>query len=113
MLIEKKKNIFLNEEFSKITDAERNHCEGPVTYCEALSAVKKMANNKTPGSDGITIEFYKFFWKDICNTLLDSFSYAFIKGELSIDQKRGILTLTPKKDKNRYFLKNWTYCIAQ
>ena len=66
-----------------------------------------MTNNKTPGSDGITVEFYKFFWNDICNTLIDSFNFAFIKGELSIDQKRGILTLTPKKDKDRYFLKNW------
>ncbi len=29
------------------------------------------------------------------------------KGELSIEQKRGIITLLPKKNKTRLFLKNW------
>ncbi len=28
-------------------------------------------------------------------------------GELTIEQKRGIITLLPKKGKNRLFLKNW------
>ncbi len=29
------------------------------------------------------------------------------KGELSIEQKRGIITLLPKTNKNRLFLKKW------
>ncbi len=29
------------------------------------------------------------------------------KGELTVEQKRGIITLLPKKGKNRIFLKNW------
>ena len=28
-------------------------------------ALKEMQNNKSPGSDGITVEFYKIFWNDI------------------------------------------------
>ncbi len=29
------------------------------------------------------------------------------KGELTVEQKRGIITLLPKKGKNRLFLENW------
>lgn len=29
---------------------------------EIVKAVKKMANDKSPGSDGLTVEFYKTFY---------------------------------------------------
>ena len=38
---------------------------------------------------------------------MDSFNYAFAHGKLSPDQRRGIISLIPKKDKNPIFLKNW------
>ena len=64
-------------------------------------------NNKTPGSDGFTIEFYRFFWPAIGLIMVDSFNYAFENGEMSISQKRGIISLIPKKDKDKKYLKNW------
>ena len=51
-----------------------------------------MKNTKALGTDGLTVE---------------SFVYAYSLGELSIDQKRGIIKLLPKKDKILQFLKNW------
>ena len=39
--------------------------------------------------------------------MVDSFNYAFENGEMSISQKRGIISLIPKKDKNEKYLKNW------
>lgn len=36
----------------------------PVNEYKAVSHVlKKMSNNKSPGSDGFTTEFFKVFWK--------------------------------------------------
>ena len=64
-------------------------------------------NNKTPGSDGFTIEFYRFFWNAIDPIMVDSFNYAFENGEMSISQKRGIISLIPQKDKDKKYLKNW------
>ena len=66
-----------------------------------------MKNNKTPGNDGIPIEFYKIFWNQIGKFLLRSLNEAFIKGELSITQKQSVITCIPKGDKPKQFLKNW------
>ncbi len=66
-----------------------------------------MKNGKTPGTDGLSVEFYKIFWQSIKDLVFESFLYAYDIGELSIDQKRGILKLLPKKDKILKFLKNW------
>ena len=55
-----------------------------------------MKNNKSPGSDGIPIEFYKTFWADIHSVLIDSLNSAHETGELSGTQKRGILCLCTK-----------------
>jgi len=38
--------------------------------------------------------------------MIASFSYAFHSGTLSISQKRGIISLIPKKDKDTSLLEN-------
>ncbi len=45
---------------------------------------------------------------DIKNLLTESILYAVNSGELSIEQKRGIITLLPKQNKDRLHLKNWS-----
>ncbi len=39
--------------------------------------------------------------------MVDSINYAFDIGELSVEQKRGIITLIPKTNKTRMILNNW------
>ena len=66
-----------------------------------------MSLNKTPGSDGLPVEFYKVFWSDISDHLLNALNYAYYKGQLSVKQKRGVIKLIPKKDAEPYYVKNW------
>ena len=66
-----------------------------------------MKNKKSPGSDGFSAEFYKFFWKDIGIFLWRSIRYAYQSGSLSDFQRQGIITCIPKKSRDRRFLKNW------
>ena len=73
-------------------------CEGVITENECLLALNEFKNGKSPGSDGFTAEFYKFFWNNLSENLILSLNYAFEKGELSICQKRGIISLLPKKN---------------
>lgn len=44
------------------------------------------------------LEFYRFFWNAIGRIMADSFNYAFENGGTTISEKRGILSLIPKKD---------------
>ena len=82
-------------------------CEGLITEKEVLNVLKNMKNGKSPGRDGYTAEFYKFFWKDIGNFVLESLNKSFTTGELSIAQKQGPITLLPKGNKPRELIKNW------
>ena len=74
---------------------------------EIAESIKKLPNNKSPGTDGISIEFYKLFWHEIKHFLMDSFNYSFRHNILSIDLRRAILTLIPKSGKDIRLLKHW------
>ena len=66
-----------------------------------------MAPNKSPGTDGLPAEFYQVFWKDIEQFLLNALNCTYTNGCLSITQRRGMITLVPKKNKPTNLLKNW------
>jgi hypothetical protein len=100
-------NFFKNETLLRLSNEDREICEGQISIEEIGKALKQLKNGKSPGSDGFTTDFYKFFWGDIKNIVLDSIIYAYEVGKLSIDQRRGIINLIPKKNKDPRELKNW------
>ena len=67
-------------------------------------ALSMMQNNKSPGSDGLTTEFYRASWDIISTYVVNSFNYAFNTG---ISQRQGIRALIPKNNKDTHYLKNW------
>ena len=64
-----------------------------------------MKNEKSPGLDDYTVEFFKFFWIDIGVFVLRSINYGYRTGLLSVTQKQGKITCLPKPNKCRYNLK--------
>ena len=62
---------------------------------------------KSPGEDGFTVEFYQFFFELLGQELLDSINASYDDNELSISQRRGVITLIPKEDANLKDLSNW------
>lgn len=101
------KSLLGNMNVPVLNNEKRDALEGQITYDELLSALKRAKNNKSPGSDGFTVEFFKFFWIDIGFFLLRSLNYGFSNKELSVTQKEGIITCIPKSNKDRQYLKNW------
>lgn len=100
-------NLIPYDNIPKLDDEMNKKLEGPITWEESSKALKAMKNDKSPGSDGFTAEFFKFFWKDIGYFLLRSINKAFFHGQLSLTQRQGIITILPKLGKQREFLKNW------
>ena len=47
--------------FKRLSMEEKLGLEGEITVCEAGVILKNMNNNKSPGTDGFTTEFFKFF----------------------------------------------------
>jgi hypothetical protein len=98
---------FVDEETPKIQMADMELCEQNINLEEIGQALMDLKNGKSPGTDGFTPDFYKFFWTKIKLLVLNSLKHAYESGELSIEQKRGIINLIPKKEKDVRFLKNW------
>lgn len=94
-------------ECSKLTVEERDKLEGEISIEEILFVLKKMKNNKSPGSDGFSVEFFKFFHKDIIEFIKRAINEGYRIGTLSVTQKQGLITCIPKGDKSRELLKNW------
>ena len=91
----------------KLSDADRDRIEGPLSYEECKKALDTFQNNKAPGEDGFTVEFYMFFFDLLGHDLVASFNAAYDANELTISQRRGVITLIPKEDGSLLELSNW------
>ena len=83
-----------------LDNEQKERCEGLLTDSECRYALKDFQKNKSPWTDGFTAEFYSFFWDHLSSTMINSFNYGFVNGELSISQRQGIIRFIPKKDKS-------------
>ncbi len=88
---------FINKNpMKRLSDEEHMLCDRPITDSEILQYSKNINNEKTPGTDRLSADFYKFFWCDIQGFVLGSLHHVKTTCELSIEQKRGVITLLPK-----------------
>ena len=53
---------FTNAGPPKLSDDERDKLEGPLKFDECKKVLETFQNDKSPGEDGFTAEFYKFFF---------------------------------------------------
>ena len=58
-----------------------------------------MKGNKSPGLDGITIEFYQLFWPLLGNLLVEVFNESHEDGKLPESQRKSVISLINKKDR--------------
>ena len=94
-------------EIPKLTDEARDSIEGPITLMECKTVLDIFQANKTSGEDGFTVEFYKFFIELLGEDMVTSFNAAYDANELTISQRRGVITLIPKEDGSLLELSNW------
>ena len=74
--------------------------ERKMTESELMS-LKSIKNDKSPGNDGLTKQFYETFWEEIRK--------SFLKEKLSVSQKQAVIKLIEEKDrdKDKRLIKKW------
>ena len=90
-----------------LTEEEKLKLEGEITGDEIAFVLNKMKNNKSPGTDGFSSEFFKFFYKDLKLFIRNAINEGYNLGTLSSTQRQGLVTCIPKADKPKQFIKNW------
>ena len=75
--------FLLRSEIPKLTSEMKNICEGKLSVKECFDCLQSFENNKSPGNDGLTVEFYKTFWNSLGNLLVDCLNCSYDSGELS------------------------------
>ena len=91
----------------KLSDEDKLFCEDKLSMEECQYVLQSMSNGKSPGSDGLTREFYVCFWEDVGSCLVSTLNYSFEHGELTSSQKQAVIALIEKKGRNKRLVKNW------
>ena len=85
-----------------LDDDDRGRCYGPegdgsVTMAEAAAALRSLPRGKTPGSDGLSYEFYTALWDVVGEYVVAAFNHCFMHGlPLAERQRLGLITLVYK-----------------
>ena len=104
--INEDKSFFLSNPEAQLSQDSKNDLERDIAREEIAKAIKKMPNNKSPGEDGIIVEFYKMFWNLIGDDLHEVFLNGLENEELAYSQYLALIILLYKKGP-RENIKNW------
>ena len=66
-----------------------------------------MENNKLPGNDKLTKEFYITFWNGVKAPLLLAIENVYLVKQLSALQKQAAIKLIGKKRHDKRYIQNW------
>ena len=100
------KLFFLDSIDRKLSEISKNSLDSDIQLTEIVSALKKMPNGKSPGSDGLPVEFYKMFWGDLGYDYFEVVSSGLEDGELTYTQYLAVISLLYKKGP-REDIRNW------
>ena len=89
-----------------LSDEDRDCCEGLLSLPEITVALGNMCSDKSPGPDGLSVEFYGKFWDLVGPILLEVFNLCYLDSDLSDSMKTSHARLVFKKG-DRKNLKNW------
>ena len=85
----------------KLNQEEIDIMNNPITSTEIEAMIKNLPQNKSPGQDGFTGEFYQTFREEIMPILLKLFKKLQRKEHFQThSMRRPSITLIPKPDKH-------------
>ena len=103
---ENSQNDFLKGVTIKLSQEEREKLDEEFTIEELRESLSDLQKNKSPGCDGLTREFYDFFWDDLSALYFECVNEIQEKGELTESQKKGLIRISYKKN-GRIHIENY------
>ena len=98
---------FLDQLSPRLTDVQAQSVDRPITSPEIHLTIQQMGLNKSPGCDGLPVEFYLAFWPYIAEDMTALANYIFLSGgSLNYTQSSALITLLYKEG-DKLDLANW------
>ena len=98
---------FLDMELPKVANAWSDQLSDFVSREEVVKAIKTSNKGKTPGPDGIPIEFYAKYIEIVAPILAEFYNNIFLNGSAPKNFNSSITTLLYKGKGERKNIKNW------
>ncbi|CAM2096783.1 unnamed protein product [Caretta caretta] len=89
-----------------VSAGDQDWLELPLSLAEFSEALNRMPTNKSPGMDGLTVEFYRVFWEVLGPDLVNVWAESLQSGVLPLSCRQAMLALLPKEGDLRD-LRNW------
>lgn len=96
----------LKNNIPSIDSVFKELCDSDLTLQELDAAIKQSRPGKSPGPDGLTTDFYNFFWDDLKYLLFEALQECINNIELLPTMKQGLIILIPKPGKDKRILDN-------
>jgi hypothetical protein len=91
------KYIFETKQKKTLSEEGKSNCNGEITVTECSDAVNAVKLNKSPGLDGLSVEFYRTFWDKLKYFLIKTYNKSYKENMLTYSQHSSVLTLLFKK----------------
>ncbi len=85
------------DELPQVPEEANAKISGALSEAELYKALQGMESGKAPGIDGLPVEWYKTFWAELKEDLLEVLNESLAEGRLPLSCRRAVLTLLPKK----------------
>ena len=89
-----------------LSDHEKDELEKMPTSDEYSKIIKSMKHNRSPGFDGLPIEYYQVFWDYLKQIYVEMINECWKDGDMPISMKTAILSLIHKggsRDRLKYY----------
>src|SRR5439155_10960149 len=99
-------NQILNS-LPQISSTNNDKLLEPISSKEISNVIKKLPNNKSPGADGLSYEFYKSFSHSLLPYLTLLFNQVLLTNTSPLSWKASNIVLIPKKSEDKSLIQNW------